>query len=478
MRLGGHVSSSNVSKESLVNIVDFMETQTVPAGQQLDHGMGLAGAMSVNILNMVGVGPFLTIPLALAAMGGPQAMLGWIAGALLCLCDGMVWAELGSTFPRSGGPYHYLLQAFGATSWGRLISFLLLWQTLLIGPVSIASGAVGFGEYSSFLAPHLLHWQLVAIAMAVCVLNTLFLYRNIRSISKISIVVTTVVLGTCFWIVISGAMHFHAATAFSFPPHAFHLSHPFWLGLGAATLIATYDYGGYNNVCLIGEEVNNPKKTIPRTVIYSIILVAILYLAMNLSILGTVPWQQGQYSKAIVADYMQILYGRWGGVVVSLLILIASWGSVFAILLGFSRVPYTAAADGRFFKPFARLHPTGKFPSTSLLVMGGLSALACLFSLADLISVLIVVQTMTQFIAQCVAVILLRKKAIVAPDSFRMPLYPLPAVVALRGWLYIVVSSKGSHILVGIAMAVTGIAVFLLQARRKQEWPFHVYDSL
>jgi amino acid transporter len=453
-----------------------MHTQTAPAGQQLDRGMGLAGAMSANILNMVGVGPFLTIPLALAAMGGPQAMLGWIAGALLCLCDGMVWAELGSALPRSGGPYHYLLQAFGPTSWGRPISFLVLWQSLLIGPVSIASGAVGFGEYANFLAPHLQRWQLVAIAMALCLLNTGLLYRNIRSISKVSIVISAAVLGTCGWIVVSGMMHFHAATAFSFPAHAFHPSRAFWLGLGSATLIATYDYGGYNNVCLIGEEVSEPRKTIPRAVLYSIVLIAILYLAMNLSILGTVPWQQGQYSKAIVADYMQSLYGRWGGVFVSLLILIASWGSVFAILLGFSRIPYAAAADGHFFKPFARLHPVGKFPSTSLLVMGGLSAVACLFSLSDLISVLIVVQTMTQFAAQCIAVILLRRKAVAAPNSFRMPLYPLPAIVALAGWSYIVISSKVSHILIGIAMATTGAAVYLFQAVRKKEWPFHAHD--
>src|SRR5262249_42008656 len=159
-----------------------------------------------------------------------------------------------------------------------------------------------------------------------------------------------------------------------------------------------------------------------------------------LSIIGTVPWQQGQHSKAIVADYMQILYGRPGGLLVSALILVASWGSVYAIILGFSRVPYTAAVEGRFFKPFARLHPVGRLPTTSLLFMGGLAAVACLFSLADLISVLIVVQTMLQFAAQCVAVILLRRRIVAAPEAFRMPLFPLPAIVALMGWLYIVVS--------------------------------------
>jgi amino acid transporter len=440
--------------------------------------MGLAGAMSANILNMVGIGPFITIPLALAAMGGPQAMLGWILGAILCLCDGLVWAELGSALPRSGGPYHYLLHAFGPKSWGRMISFLFLWQSLLIGPISIAAGAVGFGQYANFLAPHLQHAHLVMIAMAVCLINTGLLYRNIRSISTVSIIITAAVLGTCLWIVVSGAVHFNSAVAFSFPANAFHISQPFLLGLGSATLIAVYDYGGYSNVCFIGEEIREPRKTIPRAIIYSIILIAILYLAMNLSIIGTVPWQQGQHSKAIVAEYMQMIYGHWGGVLVAGLILVASWGSVFAIILGFSRVPYTAAADGRFFRPFARVHPTGKFPTTSLLFMGTLSAVACIFSLTDLISVLIVIQTMLQFAAQCVGVILLRRKSVPTPGNFRMPFYPVPAIVALAGWIYIVLSSNPTHIAIGFAMAVTGAAVYLLQAKTKREWPFNRHDEI
>ena len=454
-----------------------MQTQTI-ATVQLDRGMGLAGALSANILNMVGVGPFLTIPLALAAMGGPQAMLGWILGAVLCLCDGLVWAELGSALPHSGGSYHYLLQAFGPDRWGRLISFLFLWQSLLIGPISIGAGAVGFGQYAGFLAPRLGHWQLVGVAMAICLLNTVLLYRNIRLISAVSIVMTVAVLGTCAWIVVSGMLHFHAALAFSFPAHAFDPSHSFWLGLGSATLIATYDYGGYNNVCFLGDEIKAPRRTIPWAVIASIVLLAILYLAMNLSILGTIPWRQGQFSKAIVADYMQALYGRSSGILVSVLVLIASFGSVFAILLGFSRIPYAAAADGHFFRFFARLHPRGRFPSTSLLFMGGLSALACLVPLSDLISVLIVVQTMTQFAAQCVAVMMLRRRGIATPGSFRMPFFPLPAVIALLGWVYIVLSSNPLHIAIGAAMAVTGTGAYLLLARSKREWPFRVHDEL
>ncbi|MES2255491.1 MAG: APC family permease [Pseudomonadota bacterium] len=454
-----------------------MQKPTAADGERMDRGVGLAGALSINILNMVGIGPFLTIPLALAAMGGPQAMLGWVVGAVLCLCDGMVWAELGSSLPRSGGPYHYLLQAFGPRRWGGLLSFLFLWQLLLIGPISIAAGAVGFGQYLNFLMPQLRHGHLIAVAMLVCLANTALLYRNIRSINRISIAIAAVVLATCVWIVVSGIAHFRGAIAFDFPAGAFSFSGTFWLGLGAATLIAVYDYGGYNNVCLIGEEVRDARRVIPRAVIYSIVAIAILYLAMNLAIIGTVPWQQGQHSKAIVAEYMQVLYGRGGGLLVSALILIASWGSVYAIILGFSRIPYAAAAEGRFFKAFSRLHPVGRFPTTSLLVMGGLSAIACLFSLPDLISVLIVVQTMLQFVAQCVAVILLRRQAAVDSGVFRMPLFPLPAIVALLGWLYIVVSSNPMHIAIGLAMAAVGVAVYLLQARRKGEWPFRSHEK-
>lgn len=459
-------------------ILSTVEQSPTP---RLDRGMGLPGAVSANILNMVGVGPFLTIPLAISAMGGPQAMLGWILGAILCLCDGMVWAELGSRFPRSGGPYHYLLQGFGAQRWGRLLAFLFLWQSLLIGPISVAGGAVGFSDYTHFLAPTLSHTQLVLIAMALCLVTTVLLYRPIRSISMISLVVSLVVVGTCMWIIVSGALRFQAALAFDLPHDAFRTSHAFWMGLGSATLIGVYDYGGYNNVCLIGEEIANPRRTIPRAVIGSIALVALLYLAMNVAILGVVPWREGMNSTAVVADYMQRLHGHTGAVIVSSLILVASFGSVYAILLGFSRVPYTAAVEGHFFRPFARLHPTGHFPTISLLTLGALSAVACLFSLADLIGALIVVQTMFQFATQCIAVILLRRHPEHKPsqtDSYRMPFYPVPALIALVGWIGIVISGKLLYIALGFAMAFVGVALFLLSARRREEWPFQAHETI
>jgi amino acid transporter len=439
--------------------------------EHLDRGMGLWGAISTNLLNMVGVGPFLTIPLALAAMGGPQAMLGWILGAVLALCDGMVWAELGSRMPDSGGSYHYLLEAYGRNGPGRFFAFLFLWQALLIGPISIASGAVGFAEYSGVFHAFT-PLQMKAIAVSLCLVNLAVLYRSIRSISTLSIIVMIAVVATCGWIIFTGATHFHPSLAFDLPPHAFQLSHGFWMGLGSAVLIATYDYGGYNTVCLIGGEIKSPQRNVPRAVLLSIVIVACLYLAMNLAVIGELPWREAQHSRAVIADFMRAALGPLAARTITILILIASWGSTFAILLGYSRIPYAAAVDGRFPALFARVHPTGHFPTVSLLYMGLASALMCVFSLADLIAAMIIIQTLLQTIGQCIAVILLRRRQAPEPGTFRMPLFPLPALVALVGWFFILATSETKHIVIGLLLAAAGGCCYLINASRQREWPF------
>lgn len=439
--------------------------------------MGLWGATSTNMLNMVGVGPFITIPLALAAMGGSQAMLGWIIGALIAVCDGMVWAELGAAMPDSGGPYYYLREAFGPRKLGLLMSFLFLWQAVFIGPISIASGAVGFAEYARYLIPSLFGWKAIAVAASVCLVNTFLLYRDIRSINVLSITMWIVVMATGGWILYGGITHFNAATAFSFPPGAFRLSPQFFVGLGGATLIAMYDYSGYYDVCLFGEEIRNPARVIPRSILISIAVLGSLYLMMNISIISVIPAHQAIRSKAIVAEFIGQIYGQLGGKLVAVLILWAAFASVFAILLGYSRIPYGAAIDGRFFAPFARLHPTKKFPSFSVVTMGIGSAVACLLSLSELISYMIVFQVMLQFIAQCVAVILIRKYRKDIDRPYNMPLYPLPAVIAVFGWIYILIASGWKYVETGFALMAAGTLAYLWLAKRNSEWPFSVSAS-
>lgn len=470
---GQHPKTAEGQHEALAMSIDVSGQDALPeTAAAPPRVMGFWGGLSANLLNMIGVGPFITIPLALSALAGPMVLVGWLAGALLCLCDGMVWAELGSTIPQSGGPYHYLRTAYGSERLGRLFGFLYLWQTVLTAPLSIGSAAVGFSQYLAFLIPSLGHAGQVFAAVALCLVNTALLYRRVDSVQRLSLLVSVVVIGASVWIVLSGLLHFdmHLATRFM---HAGGDSrHGFWLGLGAVSLIAVYDYGGYNNVCMLGGEIKRPQRTIPLAVLVSIPVVALLYMGLNISVLGVLPWQQAAQSKAVVADFMQVIYGRTGSVTAVLLILLASWGSALVVLLGYSRVPYAAAASGQFFRVFARLHPRGGFPTVSLLFTGAASALACALSLDDLIAALMVIQIMFQYMAQCLAIVLLRRRGRSDPNVFRMPLYPLPVLISVIGWLYIVCTSPGRHILAGIATMAVGTLTYAIDARRRKVWPF------
>jgi amino acid transporter len=434
--------------------------------------MGLFPALAANMLQMVGVGPFLTIPLILAAMGGPQALAGWVLGAVISACDGLVWAELGAAMPGTGGSYEYLQQAFGPRGLGRLMGFLFLWQVMLSAPITAASGGLGFADYARYLFPGMSAWEHRLVAVAVCAAATVLLYRNIRSISTISTVLWIGLMLAMGIIVWGGATHFHPAMAFTFPRGAFHLSGAFFTGLGTATLLAMYDYSGYFTVCLIGGEVKNPARTIPRAVLYSIAILAVLYVAMSLSVIGVVPWQEAAKSQAVMSVFMERLYGAKAASAMTVLILWVAFASVFCVLLGYTRVPYAAAAEGKFFRVFARVHPKEHFPSFSVLFMGVLSAAACFFTLEQLIKELIILQILTWFAAQCVAVVLIRKLRKEIRRPFSMPLYPIPVLAALGGWLYILIASEQQYVWAGLAMVVVGTGAYLWRARRLREWPF------
>jgi len=450
-----------------------MQVHLADAEEDSSRRMGLFGACSSNMLNMIGVGPFLSIPLVLIAVHGSKVLLAWTLGAVISLCDGLVWAELGSAMPLSGGPYFYLRHAFGPQTYGKAASFLVLWSSVLTAPLLIASGAVGFSQYLHYLWPALHGAGLSLVAMAVCLINVVLLYRRITTISAISVGLWVLVIGTILWIIVGGAQHIPSALQGQLSGRFPVADAAFWKGAGAATLIAVYDYAGYYNVCLIGGELKRPSRTIPYSIVISIIVIAFLYITMNLAILGALPLQQSMHSNAIVADYMAVVYGAASARVADILILVASFASVFAILLGFSRIPFAAATQGEFFGVFAKVHPTKNFPHISLVILGLLSACACWLSLSTLITLVIVIQTLVQFLAQCVAVVLLRKQHGQGQSrTFRMPLYPLPVAIAFIGWLFILMSSGLRNILLALATLFAGVTAFLYKSHQEQAWPF------
>jgi basic amino acid/polyamine antiporter, APA family len=477
-----------MSSRILTSLVRTQKAQ--PGG--LIRGIGLPAAVSLNMIDMIGVGPFITIPLIIAAMGGPQAMLGWIFGAVLSMCDGLVWAELGAALPTSGGSYRYLKTIYDPVRLGRVMGFLFIWQLTFSAPLSIASGCIGLAQYAGFLFPGLttiywqtdLHWLNATItvtpgtfvAMGTCLLAVFLLYRNVTLIGRISEYLWVGVMLTIAWVIVSGVTHFNPARAFDFPQGAFVLSPAFFTGLGAAMLIAVYDYWGYYNVCFIGGEIRDPGRTIPRAILYSIFLVGIIYIVMNISILGVIPWRELEETagsdarRYIISVFMQRLYGTWAASVATILIMWTAFASVFSLLLGYSRVPYAAAVDGDYFKVFSRVHPEHRFPNVSLLVMGALAAVFCLFRLQDVIAAMVVIRLMIQFLAQTVGVMILRAKRPDLDRPFKMWLYPVPALVAVAGFLYVLIMRKDftREIQYGAVILILGIIVFLATKRHKQ----------
>ncbi|MDO8835056.1 MAG: amino acid permease, partial [Vicinamibacterales bacterium] len=276
---------------------------------------GLLQATALNMSNMIGVGPFITIPLLMSALGGPQALLGWAVALVIVMADGLVWSELGAAMPGSGGSYLYLREGFGRERWGRLVGFLFIWQFILSGPLEIASGYIGFARYLRYVWPDLTPGGTVAVAMAVGLANIALLYRKIGSIGTLTVSLWIGTILTTLAVIVTGAMHFDPAVAFDVPDGAFSFSLGFLFGLGAASRVGIYDYLGYYNVAYIGDEVRDPGRVIPRSILISVLAVAVIYIGINLSIIGVVPWREfvpaadHPRSDFIVSTFMERVYG-------------------------------------------------------------------------------------------------------------------------------------------------------------------------
>lgn len=451
---------------------------TATAAPRLERRFGLLQATALNMSNMIGMGPFITIPLLMSALGGPQALLGWFVALLITIPDGLVWSELGAALPGSGGSYVYLREGFGRERWGSLMAFLFIWQFILSGPLEIASGYIGTANYLAYVWPGMTTLHERWICVAIGLLTIILLYRRIGSIGWITVCLWSGTLLTVGVVIASGARHFEAGRAFDFPTGAFSFSLGFFHGLGAAAAIGIYDYLGYYDVCYIGDEVKNPGRTIPRSVIISLAGVALIYLLINLAIMGVIPWREfvpaadHPAAKFIVSVFMERLYGGTVAKLFTALICWTAFGSVFALLLGYSRIPYAAAQDGGFFRVFGRVHPTRHFPHISLLTVGAIAIVCSFFPLDTVIAALLTTRIVVQFIGQIGALVLLRRHRPDLARPFKMWLYPLPCFLALAGWLFLLATTSPRVLLYGCGSLTLGVVAFLFWARHNRRWPF------
>ena len=446
-----------------------MSQSTAPA-PPLDRAMGLLQATATNVISMVGVGPFLTIPFMVAAMNGPHVIYAWLAGLVLALADGMVYAQLGAAIPGSGGGYQYLREAFQPFGLGRLMSFLFIFQTLLVAPLSVASGAVGFADYLQFLWTTMTPLTHNLVAAGSCLAITALLWRHISGIGRLAVVMLVVVLATVSWVIVAGLFSFSPAQAFDFPPEAYAFDSRLFRSIGASAILAMYSYGGYNQICNLGDEVKDPTRTIPRSIVMATLLVAAVYMLMTTVIVGMIPWTEVKESRTIASLFIQRTFsdpasGRLAGIVMTGLILFVAASSLYALILGYSRIPYAAAKDGNFFRIFQHVHPTKHFPDVSLATIALVSIPFCFFSLGQIVSWLVQVQVLLQFIWQCAAVVLLRRYRPDIRQPFTMPLYPWPAVLSGGLWLFIFFTGPRDGIVFAFAFLLAGVMAYAIFAR-------------
>ena len=466
---------------------------TVPgrAAEQANAGfvrsIKLPTAIAINMTQMCGIGPFITIPLMVAAFGGPQAILGWIAGAILALSDGLIWAELGAAMPGAGGTYIYLREAFQYRT-GRLMPFIFTWTAVLFIPLIMSTGINGLVSYLGYLWPNMSWWQVDLVSFALVGLVLFALYRRIESIGILANILFGIMLVSIGTVIVAALTHFHPSLAFGYASNAFTLDSHFFAGLGAGLIIGIYDYLGYNTTAYMGAEMRNPGRVIPWSIIISILGMMLLYLALNIGVLGVVPWQTVAKSTSVASLVLETVWGRGVSSVVTVLILITAFASVFTGLLGGSRVPYNAARDGVFLRQFGKLHPRYHFPHVSLIVMCVITALASILPLGTIIAMLTAAIVIVQALGQVAALTILRRRQPDLRRPYRMWLYPLFSILALVGWVYVFIAAglSGTQfilpiwtnpMLLALGWALLGVVAFLLWARFVEHtWPFGPRD--
>jgi amino acid transporter len=465
---------------------------------ELRRHFGLWQATALNVTMIVGAGVFITAPLLLLHLPGPYALLGWLAAGALILVDGLIWSELGAALPGSGGSYTYLLESYGRSTWGRLMAFLFIWQFLISGPLELASGLIAGDTFSQSLSPAwkqfnddhkvvLALWQQEnlsltfsparCLCLAVGALLIGLLYNRVALLGRLTSFMCLAVLGLIAWILVEGALRFDPALAFTNPKWDWRPGE-LAAAVGSAMPLALYSYLGYYNICYLGDEVRDPGRTIPRSVLLSAALVVVLFVAVHLAMLGTVSWYEVPGSQSALDNYslpavfMRRARGDTAAVVVTVCLIGSCFAAAFAGLLGYSRIPYGAARAGHFFAVMTAIHPRRQIPHVSLLVVGGLMLFWTFFDLQTVIDALIATRILAQFVAQVIGVMILRRARPDLPRPFRIFLYPLPCLLALAGWLFVYATTKPLLIWFSLATLAAGVVLFLVWAWGRREWPF------
>jgi len=458
----------------------------------------LPQAFSINMMNMFGTGPFITIPFLLASWDppGPHALTGYSIATLVAICDSFVWAELSSLMPHSGGTYVYVRECFGKDTLGRVLAFFYLWQFMVSAPLEIASGFTAMSQYLAYITNMNTFWQHGVVGCTFCLLTVMILYRDIKLVGRTTIVLGMVTLAAIAFTIVAGFSHFHVENL-RMPKDAFASSTSVILGLGVGMRIGIYDFSGYQDVCQMGDEVQRPRRNLPLACVGTCASVSVIYFAVYLAVLGYLPWdgpdgvvplaeEGGASSNYIMAVFCERMFSRGLAVAFALVVVVTIFGSCVALLMGYTMVLYAAASGGYFFNIFAHEHATKKgLADYALVTLGLFSACCCFIDLSELIEAMLVPRLVLQYIVQTVGLMRIRGKFKHDTELYRMPLYPLPCVVVILGFGFCFATTdnwflSGNAPLLDLVIMHTfcGGPAYLAWAKKNSYYPFRCSQLL
>jgi fructoselysine transporter len=431
----------------------------------LKRELSLTHATVLNMIDMVGIGPFVALPIILIAFPGKFSLIPWLIGAALALGDGLVWSELGAAWPKAGGSYIFLQKLFRGKP-GKVMSFLYVVQTTLHTPLVITSACIGFVNYLRYFED-LSFIQGKMVMIGIVLMIVFFLYRKVIDVGKIGIALSIIVVTLLLWTIITGAIAFdtNIYLANSDTPNKLGSiwSIGFWYLAGNASTKAIYSYLGYYNVCHIGSEIKNPVKNIPRSIMLSVVGIAILYISMQFVISGAVEQKViTSENVPLISMLFQKVYGTQVATIATIMLLVVAFSSLFALLLGYSRIIWAAANEGMHFKVFAHLHPTKNFPDYALLIFGGIAIIFCMIfnKASDVFKFIVVTRIFIQFIPQSIGVILMRINKRQAELPYKMALFPFLIIISILIWLYVFISSGIQYSLFGLGVIGLGLGLY------------------
>jgi len=453
-------------------------------------------ACGMNLMFMFGTGPLITVPYCIAAVSpmGPHALIGYGIALVACMCDSCVCGEIGSMWPYSGGTYVYLRELYGSETWGRMAAFIFLWQFLFTGPAEVASGFIAISEYLVYFNPDEFT-QAVRILLSLSLLGvaTTLLLRNVKDIGSVTLILTGITIFAMGFTLIAGFSDWHPEYLEA-PKGAFKgvATWGMMRSVIGAARFGVYDMTGYYDVCFMGEEVVNPRRTIPLSCVITCCVVGVICLFIYLAILGHLDYTTFAYKYVEGSDEMQmgimsiftesVTGSRPVACIMTIVVACTIFGSVFSMMLGFAFVLFSAARDGYFFEWFAHKSNTS-MPDHALLTIAFFGGVWCFFSLDRVIEAMTTLLVLVQFAGQSAGLLWYRyntPKEEQPTDTWRMPLYPLPAIMQLVLFLLLFITSP-SYLLYGdesatlelsLGFMFAGIALFLIRSKRDKMWPF------